>query len=131
MNAEGIEVAGRGHVEIDARAVDGLVADGLEAVTTMAAAERNRIGYGGGGDAGENGDAPLEFREELRGVFGRVVVQARIDGHSEHAAGAEADVYVFGGAQAAEAESGDAEKNEGHGNLRYDQEIAKAPEAAG
>ena len=97
----------------------------------MAAVKRKRIGDGGGGDTGDGGDAALKFGEELHGAFGRVAVQARIDGHGEDAGGAEADINVGGAAKAAEAESGDAEKNEGHGYLRDDEEVAQSPEAAG
>lgn len=114
-DAEGVQIAGSGHVKFDAGSgVERLFAHGLVAITAMAAGKRKRVGDRCGGYAGEDGDAALEFGEELDGAFGGVAVQAGIDGHGENAAGAEANPDVGRGAKTAEAESSDAEKNERH-----------------
>jgi hypothetical protein len=96
----------------------------------MASGERKRVRDCGVGDTGKNGDAALEFGEELDGTLGRVAMQARVDGHGQNAAGAETDVDRGGGAKAAQTKAGDAEKNERHCNLRHDKKVAEGPEAA-
>jgi len=132
VNAERVQVAGRSHVEFGARSgIERLLAEGLDTVTAMAAVKRERIGDSRGSDTGEDGDATLEFGEELNGAFGRVAVQAGIDGHGEDATRTKTNIDVGGGTKAAEAEPGDTKKNERHGNLGNDEEIAQSPEAAG
>jgi len=125
VDAEGVEIARSGHVQFSAGSgIQGLLANSLKAVAAVAAGKRKRIGDGGRRDAGNGGSAALEFGEELDGVLGCVAVQARIDGHGENAAGTKANINAGGAAKTAEAETGDAEKNERHGDLRDDEDVA-------
>lgn len=125
MDAEGVQIAGSGHIEFDdGSGIERSFANSLKAVAAMAAGKRERIGDGGRRDAGNGGDAAPEFGEELDGALGGVAVQARINGHGENAAGTKADINAGGAAKTAEAEAGDAEKNERHGDLRDDEEVA-------
>ena len=71
------------------------------------------------------------LREELDGAVGRVAVDAGIDGHHEDVVRAEADVDAGGASQAAEEESGGAEQDERHGDLRDDEDVAQAEATAG
>jgi hypothetical protein len=97
----------------------------------MATVKRERVSDCRGSDTGEDGDAALEFGEELYGAFGCVAVEAWIDGQGEDSAGTKTNIDVGGGTKAAEAEPGDTKKNERHGNLGDDEEVAQNPKAAG
>lgn len=109
VDAEGVQIAGRGHVEFDdGCGIKRLFANGLEAIAAMSAGERECIGGGSRRDPGNYGAAALEFDEELHGALGRVAVQARIDGHSENAAGTKPNTYAGGAAKTAQAETSDA-----------------------
>jgi len=132
MDAESIEVAGSGHVELDSGGgVERLSADGLKAVGTVSTGKRKRVGDGGGRDSGNGSDAALKFREKLYGALGRIAVKARIDGNGEDAGGTETNINAGGGAQAAQAKAGNTKKHKRHGDLRDDEEVAERPETAG
>ena len=95
VNAERVQEAGGNRAELDGGSgIERLSAEGLETIAAMSTVERKRIGNSGAGDTGNGRDTALKFREELHGALGRVAVQARIDGHSEDAGGAEADTNV-------------------------------------
>ena len=57
-------------------------------------------------------------------------MQAWIDGHGENAAGTKANINAGGAAKTAEAQTGDAEKNERHGDLCDDEQVAQSPQTA-
>jgi hypothetical protein len=96
----------------------------------MAHGERDAVGDSGGDDSGECGDAFTRGAEKLPGALGGVTVELRVDCHHDDSSRAKADVDLRGTFQAPEKESGSAEQDERHRDLRDDEKAAQAPAAA-
>src|SRR5450631_4341455 len=84
-NAQGLEIARRGHEEGHDWICVGSIgpAFSMKRVTSIASAERWRIRYNCGLNAGQSGDALLQLAKKCDGAFGSIAVHARIDGHHQ------------------------------------------------
>ena len=131
-NAECVEVTRSGHEEVGGDGgIGGIGRVGkAEPVGTIATGERRSVSDNSRDDTGESCDAVTQLHHEVDCALGRVTVHAGIDGHHEHVVRVETDVDGGSALEAAQKEAGDAEENNGHGNLRDDEEIAQREAAA-
>ncbi len=136
-NTQGLEVTRRGHVELDARSgslgsryAGFRLNQRAETIAAIAAVQRNAIGCDYRGHSWNRYNTLANFREELHSALCGIAIDARVNLKADDAAGAEADVDIRGLLQAAQKEAGRGEKNEAHGDLPDDEDVAQRDAAA-